>query len=67
MACKCIDRLREPLAAHRIQLTLRMTVDGVIERMLVATQLTTKARGRKPLPLIAEYCPMCGKKYPEKK
>jgi hypothetical protein len=61
--CKCIDEVDKLLKEQHAQLTISFGVPDFMCRTIIATERTTPRAKIKTL--IANYCPFCGKKYPE--
>lgn len=65
--CPCAEQVTEALRkqGHEPVLSFRLFAGETEARAVVATQRADGARARKPLTLVATFCPFCGSKYPE--
>lgn len=68
--CACIAEVNKVLYERNAVLhtTLPLSL-GAVPRTLIATEVVTPRRRQRAQPsrLVANYCPFCGKKYPEAK
>lgn len=68
-ACKCHTEINELLKERKAQLVGTIRLDGSAPKALVATESNGETMRHKfmPVMLVANYCPFCGKVYPETK
>ena len=62
--CKCIHKVSDELA--KFNTTLRTTIalkKGGVARVFVSTEEIEHRRGKRPVTLVASFCPFCGKEY----
>lgn len=68
-SCDCHRMINEMLASRKAQLVGTIRLDGSKPKAIVATESNGETMRHKfqPVMLVANYCPFCGKKYPESK
>ena len=68
--CDCIKLTNEALKAHNAKLDVTWELDretgAVAEKIAIGTSLIEKKRGARPMQMIANYCAVCGARYPTK-
>ncbi len=64
--CQCIKQVQKELSDYNQELSLCFTFDGQ-EYLNIATRKIDKSKRTKLRPVVAAYCPFCGKKYTKKK
>lgn len=69
-ACKCLNEVNKKLEDRQVVVCGTLAMMGQVSKALVRTidLLTPKARRMLKIPsvtVVANYCPFCGKKYPE--
>jgi len=63
--CDCIEKVNEKLKEHNKQLELVIFFDGTPSRVMIHTvKVERRGKGRDGF-LAANYCPICGEKYPD--
>lgn len=67
--CDCHAMINKALAERKAQLVGTIRLDGSQPKVIVATESNGETMRHKfqPVMLMANYCPFCGKKYPESK
>lgn len=67
--CKCIPMVNDALRERNAQLVGTIMLRGGTPKVIVATESNGETMRHKfqPVMLAANYCPFCGKKYPESK
>ena len=67
-SCNCIALAGKKLEPHNTRLIVSISLTGACDRAVIATERIKSLRDNKrPLHVVATYCPFCGKKYPEEK
>jgi hypothetical protein len=67
-SCTCIDLANKELELHNTELALAISMTGECAKAIIETHRILKLRdGKRPLRVVATYCPFCGKKYPKSK
>lgn len=68
MACDCVDRMNEAMAARNAAIEIGMLIDYATGKLREAPpaikvyKVDPKRRDRLPT-LLATFCPFCGRKY----
>ncbi len=64
-SCDCIDLVNTELDRKNLNtvLGIRIFWDGSPTRVQLQTFINEKKRGARAVPVLANYCPFCGKKY----
>jgi len=68
--CDCLEKTQEALEDYNTRIVTTMQMDFERGRMrslpLLAVEKIDKKKRKKPITVVPTYCPICGKKYPEK-
>lgn len=64
MSCRCLDEMREELAAYNVRVVAQPTPAVPMPQPRVVIQTARIDPLRKGLPVLtASYCPFCGRPY----
>lgn len=65
MNCTCIETVNERLAAENLELDATFMLSSATDTLSISTHwkdTSKKPRGKKPMPIMVNYCPFCGVK-----
>ena len=66
IGCKCLDKVDALLAEQGAALVISFMFPEMYCRTTIATERKVPRSRVKLKTLVANFCPFCGKKYPEK-
>lgn len=65
--CDCVKNINEKLIEHNTRISMSFTITRDLSTMgsalTVPTEKIDKKNRKKPMTMIASYCPFCGKKW----
>ena len=67
--CNCIDMTDAALAEHNSELGVVhiMSESSWSRSIAITTNVIEKRRGAKPVRIVAQFCPLCGVAYDERR
>lgn len=65
--CRCVQRVNKALAPTGFELHVAFTRDGKVHPTIAMLPLEGAKRPRRRTVLTCNFCPFCGRKYPDTK